>query len=345
MILLAGGTFAVSMMGGDQEPTATTTVGVVVAEAETATSTQPAATATATTVLPTVTEAPTADLVQTVLAAQEATADAMPTDTATPTPTQTPTSTSTPDLTATFVAGCEPDVTLANYYTYNDEDVQSAPISSNFPLRLVLENSGTCEWAETFFVEFLEGEDFQVEGPVELDEPLAAGESRVVTLDLRAPGTPGQRAGTWVLRDGSGEQIGEPFEVSILIFSSATATPAATATSAAPTATTAPEQAINYNITLNWCEYAGDNWRCEMRLSPYGGIGPPYTMYVFDQEPAYRDFGPGPFFYVIDSRRCSPWINNIRIQDEGGNSYQNNEWFGPLAEPVAPLLPSACTEP
>lgn len=71
-------------------------------------------------------------------------AENRPTDTPLPPPTLASSSTPTPDATATFLASCETEIELVNFYAYQNQTVQAAPVDANFPMNWVIENTGSC---------------------------------------------------------------------------------------------------------------------------------------------------------------------------------------------------------
>jgi hypothetical protein len=107
----------------------------------------------------------TVDIQATVAAEIAEALTAVATDTPLPTPTVAASSTPTPDLTATFVAACEAAVELVNVYTYQNENTQSAPVDSTFPVNWVLANNGDCPVAADVVWAYVEGETFEQEEP------------------------------------------------------------------------------------------------------------------------------------------------------------------------------------
>ncbi|MCB0035012.1 MAG: protein kinase, partial [Anaerolineales bacterium] len=263
---------------------------------------------------------------------------ATPTRTATETPSPTATASPTVDATAAFLADCEQELTLISQYTSPNQANTFAPISSNFQMNLVLENSGTCPIPAGLELRYTDGTEFdessRFSAPV-LEEPLLAGEQVTLELLLIAPATVSTFDSTWALFDAEDEQFGEPFEFEVNTYVPATATPTrppATSTPTVAESTPASEVNVQFNTFFSDCEYpgGGTEWRCEMVIAPYGGAGNQYTIFVFDSEPPARYLGSGNQVHFITARRCSPWIHEVKVQDEAsGASVTKNIYFDP----------------
>jgi hypothetical protein len=105
-----------------------------------------------------------------------------------------------------------------------------------------------------------------------------------------------------------------------------------------PTAAAVP---LDFNFGVGGCEYQGSEWRCMLTITPYGGGGGPYTLWVFehDQPAEYR--GTGPFSHFTIARRCGLWIHNIRIQDDATGTFLSRDIS---IDPNA-YFPGGCTLP
>lgn len=148
-----------------------------------------------------------------------------------PTPTQTPvppTSTPvTPTVTATPVgpcnqAGFEGDVTIP-------DGTDLAP-GTSFTKTWRLRNTGTCTWTTAYDLVFFNGD--QMGGPTVVDMPgnVAPNQTIDLSVNLTAPGSPGEYKGNWKLKDASGVLFGlgkqdVPFYVDIDVTTSATKLP------------------------------------------------------------------------------------------------------------------------
>ena len=295
---------------------------------------------------------PLPDFAGTAVAVIALTETALPTTTpsaptTTPTPSATPTQTTTPDLTATHVANCVFAVEIINYYTYDNPVARSAPTRLRFPLKFELRNSGTCAWPAGWQLTVQDGSAFRRDQPLVLEDPVPPSSPVTLTVSLLAPEDAGNYDTIWQLRRSSGEPVGPPIDVSLRIYVAATATPAVTlAPSLTPSPTIESVSDIGFSVFFNWCGYAGDQWRCEAVIAPFGGSGLPYTIWVFDADQPARYSG-GNQFHIISARRCAPWIHEIRVQDEDGYYLSRNLAFDPTTDPtVAPLFPEGqCVVP
>ncbi|MGD8804359.1 MAG: protein kinase [Chloroflexota bacterium] len=324
----AVGIFVFGGLGGDEEPTS------VALAAETATETpspEPSAT-------PTVEPEDTVDVGATAVAAIAATLTAEPTKTPLPTATFAPSQTPTPDLTATFIASCEPEIVLVNSYTFQNEDNSSTPVNVNFEMNWVLSNEGACPLPAGAEWTYVEGEEFDQSGPVTVDEALSEGDETTVSLELRAPASPGAYESSWQLFGADGNPIGSPLTFEVTVFQPSTPTPVSTPTAEA-SATSAVVGPFGRNLNLVNCVYVGINWQCDLVIQPYGGQ-PPYTATISDQNPPAVYEGQGPFIHTILWGRCSAWVNNIAVSDSSGQTISQAEYYDPNN-----YFPGGCTSP
>jgi hypothetical protein len=65
-----------------------------------------------------------------------------------------------------------------------------------------------------------------------------------------------------------------------------------------------------------------------MTLTPYGGVGQPYTFFVFDAAQPARYYG-GNADHLVQARRCAPWIHEVKLQDDAGNAITKNIYIDP----------------
>lgn len=311
------------------------TVPMVVAAATDAEAETTSAPATATTE-PTSTPEPqeTVDVVATAIAQ---TREAQPTQTAMATPTSTsrPTETPTPDATRQFLANCVEDVELVVAYTYQNRRFRSAPVSASFPMNWVLKNSGTCPWPADLVWTYQDGNTFGYDdGPIPLgtDAQVAAEEEVTLTTTFIAPGNTGTFESTWQLANSDGEPFGPPLTFEISAYVPATDTPRPTDTPAVTPTATAEITELDWIYVVQQCEYIGTEWRCQVEITPYGGGGGPYTVWVFDQPSGqpkeYR--GPGPYYHWAKSRRCAAYNHEVKVQDDAtGNSFSDQMYIEP----------------
>ncbi|RMH01942.1 MAG: hypothetical protein D6706_01005 [Chloroflexi bacterium] len=338
ILLLIGAIYGGITLAGGNNPTATPAV-VVVNTTETATS-APSST-------PTQTAEPTntPDLVATAVAAIELTeaAKITPTPSSTHTPTPSPTHTPTPNLTAQFLATCTIDIELVNAYTYNSTQFHSAPIGFRFPLNWVLKNNGTCPWPVGLRWTYVEGESFGYTGDgVLLDKEVIANQEVTLSQQLTAPDEVGTYSSTWQFVDENGDPFGEPVTFQISTYIPATPTPAPTNTPEIIATPTVLAE-LNYIFEVKTCEYIGIDWRCEVHITPFGGGGGPYTVFVFDlpggQATEFR--GQPPYVYFAIARRCAAYNQEVKVQDDAsGLSMSRHLYIDPNL-----YFPGGCTKP
>jgi serine/threonine-protein kinase len=317
-LLLAGAAALYFIVFRPSTETPTPEQSVVVAAIETATQ------------KPTPTEEPrvTVDAAGTAVAAIAATLTAVPTQTTPPQSTETPIASPTPDVTGTFIASCEEEIELVESYTFDNVISKSAPAGSRFPMTWTLRNPSECPVSSGLLWVYQDGEDFGQSGPIVLDVDLALGEEATFQTTLEAPENAGSYSSIWRLEDEGGKRIGPAVEFELVIYDPVTVTPASTNTPAA----TPTSEAIA-DLSLAWsvenCEYVGTEWRCQLIFFPGGG-GQPYTLFVFDADQPKEYRGIGPFTHFISSRRCSPWIHEWKLQDDGtGDSIGESLFISP----------------
>ena len=104
------------------------------------------------------------------------------------------------------------------------------------------QNTGSCDWAEDFWITFSSGEDMDGDD-TEIDKVVTFGDSASISVSLIAPDDEGTYTGYWKLATEDGTVFGETVYVLIVVSDDAsTSTPTATATMAnTETATTTTE--------------------------------------------------------------------------------------------------------
>jgi hypothetical protein len=322
-VLIIGGIILFNGRGdGGVEPEATSVAVAVVADAtDTSTSTptdsEPAGSPTIT-----LTPSQTPDIVASSVAAIAQTAEARPTNSPTPSRTVSPTPAATPNTTATFLANCTTEVELVEAHSYQNSSFNTAPVSANFPMYWTLKNSGTCPWPVDLQWVYVEGEDFgQSEEPIplELEAEVLADEEIEITVNFVAPSNAATFESTWQLVDADGQPFGQPLLFEIRTYIPATPTSAPTNTPVATPTTEVTVSELNYLFEVISCEYQGGDWSCHVRITPYGGAGGPYSVFVFDQPAgqATRLDGPSPLSYFARARRCANFNSNVRVVDDG----------------------------
>lgn len=312
LLLLGGIARAAGFFGsGGSEPTPP--AGVAAAKTATTTTTADATTPT-----------PPPDIAATVFAGIALTEAAEPTSTLDPTHTATATPTPTANATATFLASCVPEVELV-VAERQGRATNAVTTGVPFTIQWTLRNSGACPWPSDLQWTYVSGAEFEYEGTaIPLEKEVAAGEEIVLTADFIAPDNPGTYEGNWQLVDADGNAFGSEQRFEIRAFAPATATPVPTNTPPpAPTvtATTVASEPVNWIFVVQRasCEYTGRTWRCPVTITPYGGGGGPYTVWVFDgpQPAEYR--GSGPFTHFAGADRCrayNPGAHGVKVQDD-----------------------------
>ena len=101
---------------------------------------------------------------------------------------------------------------------------------------------------------------------------------------------------------------------------SATPTRAVTSTPVPPTSTPIPPTKestgpLELFFSFGSCRYEGIDYLCDLSLTAKGGSGGPYTISVFDAEPPKEYTTSGTVVHVFRSRRCAPWIHEVRVLD------------------------------
>ncbi len=309
LLVIVGGIFALN----GRNTTTTPTIPAVVEAADTATPKPATETPPRETAVP----GETPDVVATAVAAISLTETAKPTQTAVPTKTAVPTQTPTPNATLDFLANCTLDIELVNSYAYQTQSSSFAPVGATFPMSWILRNSGTCPWPAGAQWAYVEGDKLGYSEPVVLENDVPSGAEITLTTNLKAPTSANDYESRWQLVDDNGSPIGSPISFGITAYIPPTATPKATNTPAAsPTPEPSEITELNYAFEIQNCEYIGTmDWRCRVRLTPYGGGGGPYTMFIF-LSPIVELRDQYYYDYYVQARRCAAWNTEIRVLDE-----------------------------
>ncbi|MEO0565422.1 MAG: NBR1-Ig-like domain-containing protein, partial [Chloroflexota bacterium] len=231
LVLLGGGYLGAAQQGmvpgfglvGGGTPTpdlvaqqnATATAVAVIAAAATDT---PTPTSTSTEVPPTATA--TATHTPTTVP-PTATEEATPTPTISPTPSETPNVTQTvaAEQTAT-ISACEFDYAIVDQVPDDGEPGGFFPVNEPYTREISLLNTGTCPWGENTSMTFVGGEDFDAGPRIFIRDSLAVGEEITVIFEGTTPdrGSLEPLVGTWQLRTRGQVSIGNPIDISILVF-------------------------------------------------------------------------------------------------------------------------------
>ena len=149
----------------------------------------------------------------------------------TPTPSNTPPGplTNTPIPTATPIVGSGPGGCVLKGTYVADVTIPDGTVlapNAPFPKAWRIKNDGTCNWDAGYQLVFAEGN--QMSGPAAVNIPAAApGQTIDISVNLAAPGAPGDYAGRWRLRASNGAIFGG---YTVVIKVAGTPTPTATAT-------------------------------------------------------------------------------------------------------------------
>ncbi|MBP6470084.1 MAG: protein kinase [Chloroflexi bacterium] len=335
--LIGGGAFAFSQANRDDQPD---TAALVDAATATPAPTQPPEA----TAVPAATEAATA--VSAATTAPTAAATATPKATAAATATKKATAAPTIDATAAFLANCTPDITLVNTFTYQNPRFNSAPVNASFPINWVVQNTGDCPWTTDLAWGFQSGDAFAYTGdPIPLNAEIAPGQTMTLTANFKAPAQAGSYESVWSLISLSDNKpIGPAVTFRVEVYVPATPTPAATATpivTATAVASPTSEQATTLIYVVQSCEYIGTEWRCQVQITPYGGGGGPYTVWVFDADQPAEYRGTGPFTHFAKARRCATYNHEVRVQDDATGTSQSQQLY---IDPNS-SIPGGCTLP
>ncbi|MBK7914767.1 MAG: protein kinase [Chloroflexi bacterium] len=341
VVLIGGGAYAFSQTNGRDQASATTA-----ALADAATENAAVADAPTATTAPTQTPLPAATDVDATAVAAAPEPTTTPKPTVAPTTTKKATAAPTIDATAAFLASCTPDITLVNTFTYQNPRFNSAPVNANFPINWVIQNSGDCPWTTDLAWGYLSGDAFSFTGdPIPLNTEIAPGETITLTANFKAPAQAGRYQSVWSLISRSDNKpIGPELTFSLEVYVPATPTPAATNTPAATaTAVASPtsEQATTLIYVVQSCEYIGTEWRCQVQITPYGGGGGPYTVWVFDADQPAEYRGTGPFTHFAKARRCATYNHEVRVQDDATGTSQSQQLY---IDPNS-SIPGGCTLP
>ena len=132
--------------------------------------------------------------------------------TASPPPSNTPSGppTNTPQPTATPIVGSGPGGCVLKGTYIDDVTIPDGTLlapNAPFPKAWRVRNDGTCSWDAGYQLVFAEGS--QMGGPAAVNIPAAApGQTIDISVNLAAPGTPGDYTGRWRLRAGNGAIFG-----------------------------------------------------------------------------------------------------------------------------------------
>lgn len=149
--------------------------------------------------------AQTAEAQVSMTAAAQPTATLTPEPSLTPTPTETPAEdAATPTVTATSgTAVATVPVTTGNdvaqWRSQDPPDNTEFNPGDTFTVTWTLENTGTSTWTPNYYIKFTSGEQMDAEEQVNLPYNVPPGTNAQISVEFKAPTTPGEYQSTWSL--------------------------------------------------------------------------------------------------------------------------------------------------
>ena len=156
----------------------------------------------------------------------------------TSTPTLAPTGTATATLEVTQTTGT-PDAVIddkAQWVSQNVSDGTRFTPGQQFTMTWRLMNAGPSTWTTGYRLRFFSGNAFGAATEIALDREVKPNETVDITIQMKAPTTPGEYRSDWVMANEELRNFNEPVFLKIVVAAS-TGTPTATT---APTATQEP---------------------------------------------------------------------------------------------------------
>ncbi len=188
----------------------------------------------------------------------------------TPTPAPPPNDTPVPTLPplATGADGCTDQAAFVDDLTVPDDT--NLPAGGTFTKSWRLRNTGTCTWTTAYSLVFIDGNNLGAPQSQALPGNVAPQETVDLSIELRAPVTPGVHRGNWKLRSSSGMVFGigggGPFYVQIVV---------------GPTLTPGASGRTVYALAANYCDA---EWRSGAGVLPCPGTEGDPAGYVLRLE-------------------------------------------------------------
>lgn len=141
------------------------------------------------------------------------------------TPTRTPTWTPSPNATETAVvlAAIQSATATACRFDYAileqeppDNDIY--PANRPYERKILLQNTGTCDWEPNTFLNYIEGESFNAGPRIFIQERVAVGGQVELRFVGKTPVRGAEYTGVWELRTPNQRKIGEPMEIKIRVY-------------------------------------------------------------------------------------------------------------------------------
>jgi hypothetical protein len=116
-----------------------------------------------------------------------------------------------------------------------------------------LQNTGTCTWTTGYALVFEGGDSFSGPAWQQLPGDVAPGATVDVSINMKAPASPGKYFSNWRMRNAGGVIFGEHFYAQIVVvLPTNTPTPSAPTVTPAPTST--PVAGLVYDFAANMCK-------------------------------------------------------------------------------------------
>ncbi|NWG15607.1 MAG: protein kinase [Chloroflexi bacterium] len=158
-----------------------------------------------------------------------------PTRTATPTPSRTPAPSETPSRTPTWtpspnitataaaLAAIQSATATACRFDYaileqDPPDNEIYPANRPYERKILLQNTGICDWEPNTFLNYVEGESYNAGPRIFIQERVPVGEQVELNFVGKTPVRGADYTGIWELRTPNQRKIGEPIEIRIRVY-------------------------------------------------------------------------------------------------------------------------------
>ena len=162
-----------------------------------------------------------------------------------------PTATFLPTFTNTAATTCDKAEAAYPNIDITIPDDTTIPAGNSFTKVWRVVNTGTCNWTAEYAVVFFAGDQMDAPDSVNIDEPVAPGQSIDLDVTMVAPQETGTYQGNWMIRNADGDNFGigpnanDSFWVRIVVVE-AEDTPTPTVTPAPD-----PDVLVSGSLTLN----------------------------------------------------------------------------------------------
>jgi hypothetical protein len=121
-------------------------------------------------------------------------------------------------------------VNLAQWVSQSIADDSAFAPGQTFTITWQLKNVGSATWTAAYLLRFYSGNAFGAPEEVPLGREVLPGNTVDITLEMKAPTTPGNYRTDWVLSDERRGNFKEPIFLKIIVVKPPTPAPAVTAT-------------------------------------------------------------------------------------------------------------------